>query len=124
MAQKEAKPKIPVTVLLSRIRREIAYLKGALRDDGVAIPKRLSDLLASQLPKSVDAKDRRRLGLARQQERELRVLRDKTCPRLGSFWRTKAAGFSKRRGAGSGVSKVYDSVERSGFPVVGGMIES
>ena len=91
------KEKLPVTVLLSRIRREIVYLKAVLRENGIVIPKPLADLLATQLPKRIDAKDRRRLRLAREQERELRALRDKTCPT--QHFIARQANLPKKRGA-------------------------
>ena len=118
------KSKTPVTVLLSRIRREIGYLKSVLRENEVAIPQPLADLLAAQLPKTIDSSGRRLLRLCRRQERELRALRDGACPQSSGSVKPQATIWLKKRRAGSGVSRIYDSLERGGFPVVGGMIES
>jgi hypothetical protein len=35
-------PRIPVSVLLSRIRREIAYLKAVLRNNRIVLPRALA----------------------------------------------------------------------------------
>jgi hypothetical protein len=71
--------KKPVAVRVSRIRRQITYLKAVLRSNGIALPPYLTVLLAKELPKRMGPFDRKRLQLLRCQERELRVLRDRTC---------------------------------------------
>jgi hypothetical protein len=72
--------KTPLPLLLSRARREIAYLKRVLKENAVAIPEPLGDLLATPLPKWIAPGDRRRLPLCLRQLQELRALRDRTCP--------------------------------------------
>lgn len=62
-------------VRLSRVRRQIAYLKAVLRDNDISLPQHLI-----KLPKRVDPWNRKQLQLCRRQERELRAFRDRMCP--------------------------------------------
>jgi hypothetical protein len=82
---KKRQTRTAVPVLIGRVRREIAFLKAVLRDNGIALPGWLITLLATKLPERIHAFDRRRLQLLRRQERELRVLRDKTCLPKASY---------------------------------------
>lgn len=123
----------PMAVLLSRIRRQITYLKVVVRNRGIALPPPLVKLLATQLPESVRLIDRKRLTLYRRQERELRALLGwARHPITGSSADPEniagkdgpSPDSTKKRRRRSGVSKIYDSKLPSAFPVVGGMIES
>lgn len=82
---KQKQTKTPAPVLLGRVRREIAFLKSVLKDHGISLPVPLINLLATELPERMHALDRRRLQLLRRQEKELRALRDRTCPTKVSY---------------------------------------
>jgi hypothetical protein len=74
------KARTPAPVRLSRIRREITHLKAVLRDSGIVLPRPLADMLRTRLPRSVGPMDGGRLQFCLRQERELKALRDRTCP--------------------------------------------
>jgi hypothetical protein len=124
--------KTPTPVLLSRVRREVTSLKAAARNNGITIPASLATLLTTRL--SDNAHAGAHLSLLRRQEKELRALLDGTGLQLGGSptigvpreWDriVKPSAPARKRRAGHGVSKVYDSLERGGSPVVGGAIES
>jgi hypothetical protein len=124
--------KTPTAVLLCRIHREIASLKAAARNNGIALPKPLTDLLMTKLSSSAHVGAH--LHLCRRQERELRALLSRKplqlrgSPTIGvpREWERniKPSNSAKKGVSLSSVSKIYDSPERSGFPVTGGMIES
>lgn len=94
----------PIPVRLSRIRREIDFLKAVLRNNQILLPRTLADLLATKLPEKMDARDRRRLQLCQRQERELRALRDRTCPlKVASAPRVKGKPVSPARFCSGGL---------------------
>ncbi len=94
----------PMPVRLSRIRREIAYLKTVLRNNRIVLPRALADLLATKQPEKMDARDGRRLQLCQRQERALRALRDRTCPLKVTFApRIKGKPVSRARFCSGGL---------------------